>query len=170
MGIDDLYPGESRLKKNTINIIFSRNRKMDLITQFSITPQIITASAVSEVVNSFASDAARELFMREPYLIKSRVAVVAAGGAQGLRIEFRVATNAALTGSPLVLGDSGLLLPGQLETVGVLHQFRLRPIKLASGYDFWGIYYNVISASFSGGFALMTGIADEGPETADAPM
>lgn len=142
---------------------------MDLITRFS-NAQVITASVVSDIVNSFGSDAAREVFIKEPHLIKVIVAVVAAGGAEGIRVEFRVATNAALTGSPLVLGDSGILLPAQLEAVGVMHQFRTRPIALPSGYDFWGIYYNVVSSAFSGGFALTTWLADEGAESADPPM
>ena len=142
---------------------------MDLITRFS-NAQVITTDVVSDIVNSFDSDAAREVFIKEPHLIKAIVAVLAAGGAEGIRIEFRVATNAALTGSPLVIGDSGILLPAQLEAVGVMHQFRTRPIALPSGYDFWGIYYNVVSSAFSGGFALTTWLADEGAESADPPM
>jgi hypothetical protein len=109
--------------------------------------------------------------MSEPHLIKSLVAVIAAGGTEGIRIEFRVDTAASLaSGSEIVIGDSGIILPAQLETVGVLHQFRLRPIAVPSGYDFWGIFYNVVSTAFSGGFALTTWLADEGPEDAPAPM
>jgi len=142
---------------------------MDKITQFS-NVQVITTDDVSDIVNSFGSDAKREIFIKEPHLIKVLVAVIAAGGTEGIRVEFRVATNAALTGSPLVIGDSGILLPAQLETVGVLHQFRTRPIALPSGYDYWGLYYNVVSSAFSGGFALTSWLADEGPESADPPM
>lgn len=144
---------------------------MDLITRYS-NGQIITSSVVSDIVNSFGSDAKRELFIREPYLIKFMPTVIAAGGASGIRVEFRVATDAALTGSPLVLGDSGIIMPDQLENVGIksLHQFRLRPIALPSGYDFSGIYYSVIGAVFSGGFKLITWLADEGPESAEPPM
>jgi len=142
---------------------------MDKITQFS-NVQVITTDVVSDVVNSFGSDAKREIFIKEPHLIKVLVAVIAAGGTEGIRVEFRVATNAALTGSPLVIGDSGILLPAQLETVGVLHQFRTRPIALPSGYDYWGLYFNVVSSAFSGGFALTSWLADEGPESADPPM
>ena len=144
---------------------------MDLITRFS-NGQVITTDVVSDVVNSFGSDAAREIFIREPHLIKFMPTVIAAGMASGIRVEFRVATNAALTGSPLVIGDSGVILPAQLEVVGInaLHQFRTRPIALPSGYDFWGIYYNVVNSALSGGFALRTWLADEGPESAEPPM
>ena len=143
---------------------------MDIITRYS-NAQVITSDAVSDVVNSFGSDKARDVFMREPHLIKVLVAVVAAGGAEGIRVEFRFDTEAGLaSGSQIVVGDSGNLLPAQLETVGVMHQFRLRPIKLAEGYDFCGIYYNVTTNVFTTGFALTTWLADEGAESADAPM
>ena len=142
---------------------------MDIITRFS-NAQVITVDVVSDLVNTFGSDAARNVHMNEPHLIKTLVAVIAAGGAEGLRIEARWATNAALTGSPIVVGDSGILLPAQLETVGVIHQFRCRPIKLAAGYDFFGVFYNVVTNVFSGGFALTTWLADEGAEDAPAPM
>ena len=143
---------------------------MDIITRYS-NVQVITTDVVSTIVNSFGSDKARDVFMREPHLIKVLVAVIAAGGTEGIRIEFRFDTAASLaSGSEIVVGDSGILLPAQLETVGVMHQFRLRPIKLPEGYDFCGIYYNVVTNVFSGGFALTTWLADEGPESADAPM
>lgn len=143
---------------------------MDIITRFS-NAQVITVDAVSDIVNSYGNDAARNVFMKEPHLIKVLVAVIAAGMAEGIRIEFRFDTEAGLnSGSQIICGDSGVILPAQLETVGVMHQFRTRPIKLASGYDFSGIYYNLISNPASGGFALTTWLADEGPEDADAPM
>jgi len=143
---------------------------MDIITRFS-NVQVVTVDAVSDIVNSFGSDAARNLFIGKPYLIKVLVAVIAAGGTEGIRVEFRIDTAAGLaSGSQIVLGDSGIILPAQLETVGVLHQFRTRPIAVPSGYDFWGIYYNVVSTAFSGGFALTTWLADEGAESAPPPM
>ena len=143
---------------------------MDLYTRFS-NAQVITTDAVSSVVNSFGSDAKREIFVRKPHLIKVMVAVLAAGGAEGIRAEFRVDTEAGLaSGSAIVIGDSGIILPAQLEVVGVLHQFRTRPIALVAGYDFWGLYYNVVTSAFSGGFALTSWLADEGAESAPAPM
>ena len=142
---------------------------MDIITRFS-NGQVITTDVVSDLVNTFGSDAARNVFFNEPHLIKAMVTVIAAGGTQGLRIEYRVDTAAGLATAPIVIGDSGILLPAQLEVVGRLHQFRLRPIKLPAGYDFHGIYYNVVDTAFSGGFALRTWLADEGPEDAEAPM
>ena len=142
---------------------------MDIITRYS-NGQVITTDAVSDIVNTFGSDAARNVFFNEPYLVKVMVTVIAAGGAEGIRIEFRCDTDAGLATAPIVIGDSGILLPTQLEKVGRLHQFRIRPIKLPSGYDFQGIYYNVVSSAFSGGFALRTWLGDEGPEDAEAPM
>jgi len=142
---------------------------MDIITRFS-NVQVITTDVVSDLVNSFGNDEARNVFMNEPHLIKVLVAVLAAGGAEGIRVEARWSTTAALTGSPIVVGDSGILLPAQLEAVGVLHQFRCRPVKLAAGYDYFGIYYNVVTSAFSGGFALTTWLADEGARDAPAPM
>jgi len=142
---------------------------MDIITRFS-NAQVITVDVVSDLVNSFGSDAARNVFMNEPFLIKVLVAVLAAGGAEGIRIEARWDTAAGLASSPIVVGDSGILLPAQLEAVGVLHQFRCRPVKLAAGYDFFGLYYNVVTSAFSGGFALTSWLADEGAEDAPAPM
>lgn len=143
---------------------------MDIITRYS-NVQVITTDVVSTIVNSFGSDKARNVFMRKPYLVKVLVAVVAAGGDEGIRVTFRFDTAASLaSGSEIVIGDSGILLPAQLETIGVTHQFRTRPIKLAAGYDYCGIFYNVVTSAFSGGFALTTWLADEGPEDADAPM
>ena len=140
----------------------------DIIHRFS-NVQVITTDIVSDIVMTVGSDAKRNVFMTPPNIIKVLVAVVAAGMAEGIRVEFRAATNAGLTGSALVLGDSGILLPAQLETVGVLHQFRLRPIELPSGYDFFGIFYNLVNNPASGGFALTTWLA-EGAENAPAPM
>ena len=142
---------------------------MDIITRFS-NVQVITTDVVSDLVNSFGSDAARNVHMNEPHLIKALVAVLAAGGTEGIRIEARWSTTAALTGTPIVVGDSGIILPAQLEAVGVIHQFRCRPIKLAAGYDFFGVYYNLVTNPASGGFALTTWLADEGAEDAPAPM
>ena len=136
---------------------------MDIITRYS-NGQVITTDDVSDLVNSFPTDEARNVFMNKPYLVKALVAVVAAGGAEGIRIEFRWSTTAALTGAPIVTGDSGILLPTQLETVGKIHEFRVRPIRLQAGYDFCGIYYNIVTSAFSGGFALTTWLADEGSE------
>jgi len=142
---------------------------MDIITRFS-NGQVITTDVVSDLVNTFGSDAARNVFFNEPHIIKAMVTVIAAGMAEGIRIEARWSTTAALTGSPIVVGDSGVILPAQLETVGVIHQFRCRPIKLAAGYDFFGVYYNLVTNPASGGFALTTWLADEGAEDAPAPM
>jgi len=144
---------------------------MDIITRNS-NVQIITTDVVSTVVNTFGSDKERNVFMNKPNLIKVLVAVVAAGGAEGIRVEYRVDTNANLTTAPIVIGDSGILLPTQLETVGKIHEFRLRSIAIPEGYDFHGIFYNVVSSAFSGGFALTTWLADEGSEAGvrGAPM
>ena len=144
---------------------------MDIITRFS-NAQAITVDVVSDLVLTFGSDAKRNVFMNEPHLIKVLVAVIAAGGAEGLTIEMRADTAAGLATAPIVIGSSGLILPGQMETVGKIHEFRIRPIALPAGYDFMGIYYNVHTNVFSGSFALTTWLADEGSEAGllDAPM
>ena len=136
---------------------------MDIITRFS-NGQVITSDVVSDLVLTFGSDAKRNVFMNEPHLIKVLVAVVAAGGAEGITIEMRADTAAGLATAPIVIGSSGLILPAQLEVVGKIHEFRIRPIALPVGYDFMGIYYNVHTNVFTTGFALTTWLADEGSE------
>ena len=144
---------------------------MDIITRYS-DAQTITSSAVGGLVNTFGSDKARNVFLIKPYLIKILVAAVAAGGGEGIRVEYRVDTNVNLETAPIVIGDSGILLPTQLETVGKIHEFRNRPIAIPEGYDFHGIWFNVVDSVFSGGFKLTTWLADEGSEAGvlGAPM
>lgn len=126
----------------------------DLITQFSRTPQVITTDAVSEHVNSMPSDLARQVFIHSDNMIRITVAVAAAGMASGMRVEFRVDTEAGLaSGDQLVIGNSGILLPAQL-TIRSVHEFRIKPMALPAGYDFQGLFYNLVSEAASGGFAV----------------
>ena len=127
----------------------------DLITQFSRTPQVLVAGdVVSEHVNPLPSDKARQVFIHSDNMIRITVAVIPTGMATGLRVEFRVDTEAGLaSGNELVLGDSGILLPGQL-TLNSVHEFRIKPMALPEGYDFQGLFYNFLNEAAGGGFAL----------------
>lgn len=139
---------------------------MDIITRYS-NAQAVTTAAVSDVVNSFGSDAARNVFMRKPYLLKVLVTTTFATLTSGIRIEFRWDTAAGLaSGSQIILADSGIILPANLSQYD-LYQVRISPRRLPSGYDYCGVYYNVVSEAASAG-AFTTWLSD-GPEDAPAP-
>jgi len=94
------------------------------------------------------------------------VAVAAAGLDSGIRVLYRFATNAALTGTPLVLADSGILLPAVL-TAGAMIHVPIQNRKLPEGYDFSGAWFDVVSEAGSGGFALRVDLVDA-PESVPA--
>jgi hypothetical protein len=130
----------------------------DLITTASRTPQVITTDAVSEHVNEAPNDTARGIFIHSNNIIRVQVAVAAAGMASGIRFEYRFDTEAGLaSGSQIVVADSGIILPAAL-TLGVVIEFRCRPMYIASGYDFQGGFYNLVSEAASGGTAFIMDI------------
>ncbi len=131
----------------------------DLILAPCTTPQVVTAAAVSEHVLQWPSDLARQVFIHSQHLLRVIVSVAPADLDSGIRFEYRFATNAALTGTPLVVADSGILLPAVL-TANSVHEFRIKPIALPLGYDFSGGWFNVVSESASGGFALYWDMVD----------
>ena len=136
----------------------------DKITSFSTSPQVITGAAVSEHVISFPSDKERDVFIHSEHMIRIIVAVVCAGLAEGMRVEFRFDMQANLASSDyIVAGVSRILLPEVMTTIGDTHQFRVDPIRLPEGYDFAGLYYAVVTNPGSGGFAVYADLVD-GPE------
>lgn len=138
---------------------------MDIITRYS-NAQAITVDVVSTVVNSFGSDAARNVFMLGNKLLKILVTTTFTDLTEGIRVEFRWDTAASLaSGSQIVLADTPILLPANL-TAGDLYQLAISPRRLPSGYDFCGVYYNVVSTAAAAG-AFTTWLAD-GAESANA--
>lgn len=138
----------------------------DKLTEYASTPQVITTDAVSEFVNSWPNDAARNVFMHSEHLIRIQVAVAAAGMAEGITFEYRFDTQADLnSGSQIVCGSTGLVLPANLS-VGDVYYIAIAPRKLPSGYDFSGVYYNLHTNPASGGFAVISALVD-GPERID---
>lgn len=138
---------------------------MDIITRYS-NAQAITVAVVSDVVNSFGSDAARNVFMRGDKVLKIKVTTTFATLTSGMRIDFRFSTAAALATAPIVLSSTGIILPANLVE-GDLYQLEISPRKLPSGYDFCGVYYTPVNEAATAG-AVTTWLAD-GPEDADAP-
>lgn len=136
----------------------------DKITSFSTSPQIITSSAISEHVISFPADLERSVFIHSEHMIRIIVAVVGSGLTQGMRVQFRFDMQANLASSDYIIaGNSRILLPEVMTTIGDSHQFRVDPIRLPEGYDFAGLYYEVISTVGAGGFAVYADMVD-GPE------
>uniref|UniRef100_A0A6M3KSX1 Uncharacterized protein n=1 Tax=viral metagenome TaxID=1070528 RepID=A0A6M3KSX1_9ZZZZ len=136
---------------------------MDIMTRFS-NAQDITVDVVSDIVLSFGSDAARNVFFRGDRLLKIKVTTTFATLTEGIRVEFRFDTEAGLaSGSEIVIADSGILLPANL-TEKDLYQVMISPRSLPSGYDFCGVFYNVVSTAATAG-AFTTWLAD-GPEVA----
>ena len=132
----------------------------DKITTFSDSPQVIEAAAVSEHLIEFPSDAIRTVFSHSDHMIRMIVAVLCAGLAEGMRVEFRFDMQADLaSGDQIIAGVSRLLLP-EVLTLRSIHQFRVGPIALPEGYDFAGIYYAVVTNPGSGGFAVYTDLVD----------
>ena len=137
----------------------------DKRTTYSV-EQGITTDVVSDFVNSFPTDEARNVFFGRPNLIKARVTEAFTDLDEGLRIEFRFDTQADLnSGNQIVIGDSGILLPAVL-LLNKLIQFRLQARKLPAGYDFCGIYYNVVTTAATLG--EFTTYLSDGPEDADS--
>ncbi len=136
----------------------------DIITTFSDSPQIVTTAAISEHVIEFATDEERSVFIHSENMIRIIVAVVGSGLTQGMRVEFRFDMQANLASSDyIVAGNSRILLPEVMTTIGDMHQFRVDPIRLPAGYDFAGLYYGVVSTAGAGGFAVYADMVD-GPE------
>ena len=136
----------------------------DKVTAPATTPQVITTSAVSEHVLQWASDAARDVFIHSDNLLKVIVSVAAAGMASGIRFQYRFATNAALTGTPITVGDSGIILPADLAA-GDSHEFRIRPVPLPLGYDFSGGWFALESEAATTGFAVFMDLRDKPDRT-----
>lgn len=132
----------------------------DFLTSPCTTPQVVTTDVVSEHVVQTPADIARKMFINSDHLLVVRVAVAAAGMASGIRFQYRAATNAALTGSPITLADSGILLPAVL-TANSVHRFRIKPIALPVGYDFFGGWFDLVNEAASGGFAVYWDLTDD---------
>lgn len=137
---------------------------IDLIHHYSHTPQVITTDAVSERVVQWPNDAARDVFVHSENTILIRVRVAAAGMASGIRFQYRFDTQADLaSGSEIIVAETPIYLPAAL-TLNKTLELKLPHIKLASGYDFSGMYYDLVSEAASGGFAVDAALVD-GPET-----
>lgn len=132
----------------------------DKITTFSDSPQIITTDAVSEHIISFPEDGIRSVFIHSENMIRIIVAVAVGGLTQGMRVEFRFDMQADLaSGDQIIAGVSRILLP-EVLTIRSIHQFRVDPIALPEGYDFAGLFYDVVNTAGSGGFAVYADLVD----------
>ena len=140
----------------------------DLLTSYCTSPQIITTDVVSEHTTEFPSDAAREVFVHSEKTIRIIVGVAAAGGAEGLRIQAAFDTAASLaSGSKIVAAETRILLPAEL-TLNQTHFLEVSAMSLPEGYDFFGLWFDVVTSAFSGGFAVYAALVD-GPERKNQP-
>jgi hypothetical protein len=125
----------------------------DLITQFC-TSQAILASVVSEQVIEFPSDKERYAFIHSDNLIRLIVAVADATGLNaGMRVEFRFDMQANLnSGDQIVAGASRVLTVDMLKRYSQ-HYFRINPMFIPEGFDFAGIYFDVLGTN-GGAFSV----------------
>ncbi len=131
----------------------------DLITTFC-DPQVITTDVVSEHIIEFPSDEIRSVFIHSDNMIRIIVAVAGADMDEGMRVEFRFDMQADLaSGDQIIAGVSRILLP-EVLTVRSIHQFRVDPIALPKGYDFAGLFFDVIDTAGDGTLAVYADMVD----------
>ena len=132
----------------------------DLITTFCDSPQVITTDAQSEHIIEYPSDKMRSVFIHSENMIRIIVAVAVGDLTQGMRVEFRFDMQADLqSGNQIIAGESRILLP-EVLTLRSIHQFRVSPIALPEGYDFAGLFFDVINTAGDGAFAVYADLVD----------
>ena len=114
--------------------------------------QAVTTDAVSENVISYGA-AAPMVFLKRPVVI-IQVVTAFTGMASGMFIEGRADTAAALTTAPEILGHCGNAAVPLTTTdlaANAKWQMALNPKQLAASYQYFGIYFNLVSEAATAG-------------------
>lgn len=132
----------------------------DFITSPSSTPQVITTTTVSEVVNQFPSSP-QQIGLKD-MRYEFTVAVAGAGLGSGLTLQIRADTAASLaSGSQIVMAERVAIAVGDL-TVGAKFELVIPSIKLPATYVYLGAWYLPVSGAGSGGFAMYCSLKQGG--------